>query len=490
MTKSACLEIHQINVSQGDSVLIINRDLGRVRESLRKADVMVSGDPIDFVPQAVQERVDLKGTVKHALLIDGGDDGYGGDVYEYLVQHGVVNPAVKLQPNLAVLISHYHDDHQAGLRYLFKQRVEPVRPNEVVTYAARIRPGVIYQAALDGDTDSTSYAGLWLQQDILDALGARLRPSAIVKVSPGGRDPNGDRVIISLGAAGNDLAINIHLLASSQYIYYPPPPYRRIVPVKPVGKPDQNDRSLVAVLEYGSFRCFLGGDIGGNGREAGGNVGDNAMAPKTRSAHADVESILRPALEMTFPATREWKKGEPKFPNAGYCTVMKADHHGSSSSNDVYLFSAIQPLLFLISSGIKPVPYGHPTQQVLDRASKTITPKWGRPGGPPAGEVNNSIDQVYITEVAARARDQAVQRDLRGARVMGDIVVRPVDETVKAVQDAEARGEVLTVQVYGTGARTGLLDLRSKLRPMTRIRTDPVNRPYYPIGPWEHSDVH
>ena len=227
---------------------------------------MVSGDPIDFVPQAVQERVDLKGTVKHALLIDGGDDGYGGDVYEYLVQHGVVNPAVKLQPNLAVLISHYHDDHQAGLRYLFKQRVEPVRPNEVVTYAARIRPGVIYQAALDGDTDSTSYAGLWLQQDILDALGARLRPSAIVKVSPGGRDPNANRVIISPrrqrpGHQHPPAGLQpVHLRLRCRL-----PPHRA---GETVGKPEQNDGSLVAVLEYGSFRCFLGGDIGGNGRES------------------------------------------------------------------------------------------------------------------------------------------------------------------------------------------------------------------------------
>lgn len=73
---------------------------------------------------------------------------------------------------------------------------------------------------------------------------------------------------------------------------------------------------------------------------------------------------------------------------------------------------------------------------------------------------------------------------------MGDIVVRPVDESVLAVQQAGAKGiETLVVQVYGTGVMTELHDPGNVLRPKTAIQTD-SDRTYYPIGPWEHFDTH
>lgn len=490
MTKSACLEIHQINVSQGDSVLIINRDLDAVGQRLRKADLSLPSDRIDYLPLAIERKVKLLGTVSRALLIDGGDDEYGGDVYGYLIQHGVIDKDAKFQPKLMVLVSHYHDDHQAGLRYIFKERVPPARPGEKATYKPRTRPAVIYQAQLDGKTDSTSVAGTRFQEDIMDAslTWAPSQPRTRVElVRPGGRDQNNDMVTISLGVA-NGLDINVYLLASSQYVYNEARQALVQIPSRR-SEVDQNDRSLVAVLQYGSFRFFMGGDIGGDGGAAGGNTRTNAMGAKHPwSVHADVESVVRPALKAFLPATRKWTSGKPKFGSAGYCTVMKADHHGSNSSNDVYLLSTIRPLLFLISSGFKPLPHGHPTQQVIDRASATATPSWGMPGRG-AGQVPNTIKQIYITEVAAKVDGTAFPLNLREARIVGDIVVRPVDETVVAVQDAAAEGTELTVQVYGTGETTRLVDPLDELRPTTSIQTDP-SKTYYPIGPWEHSDVH
>jgi hypothetical protein len=68
---------------------------------------------------------------------------------------------------------------------------------------------------------------------------------------------------------------------------------------------------------------------------------------------------------------------------------------------------------------------------------------------------------------------------------MGDIIVRPIDETVNTVQQATAKGAVLTVQVYGMGQLTELSDPKSAFRATETVTVGP-----YPIGPWEHSDAH
>jgi hypothetical protein len=78
-----------------------------------------------------------------------------------------------------------------------------------------------------------------------------------------------------------------------------------------VGKTvDQNDRSIVAVLPYGSFRCLLGGNIGAN---------DGSGGKAFFSVHADVEITLEPALEAYFPATdpTKYTAGTPKFTTPG-----------------------------------------------------------------------------------------------------------------------------------------------------------------------------
>src|ERR1700722_2037139 len=132
MPKTACLEIHQINVGQGDSTLIINRDLAKVQAALEKAKLTLPADSIDWVPLAVQNRetVSLVGTVKKALLIDAGDDEYGGDVLAYMTTQGVLDGKSKWYPDLMLMVSHYHDDHMAGLRCIFKERIDPKKKGD------------------------------------------------------------------------------------------------------------------------------------------------------------------------------------------------------------------------------------------------------------------------------------------------------------------------------------------------------------------------
>lgn len=161
MPRSATLEIHVMNVGQGDSVLVINRALDKVKAAITKAKgaSSVPADPIDYVPYALKNKVPLVGTVVKALLIDGGDDEYGGDVLNYLTDQGVLDGKTIFRPDLSLVVSHYHDDHMAGLRSVFKERIEPKKKGDKVKLVDRLRPGTVYQAMTDKKSDPTSQAG-------------------------------------------------------------------------------------------------------------------------------------------------------------------------------------------------------------------------------------------------------------------------------------------------------------------------------------------
>jgi beta-lactamase superfamily II metal-dependent hydrolase len=501
MPTTARLEIHQMNVGQGDAILIINRDLRKVQQAISaKNQSLLNGqEPIDWVPLAIANDVSLAGTVTKALLVDGGDDEYGGDVVNYLEAHGVVTKGTAWTPNLVLLVSHFHDDHMAGLRSVFKKRVEEVKfINGKKTTKARLderyRPGFICHTAPNSKADPATERFAWLIDDIKNAKTAALNPSTVVHLDRGGRlesnplKPGGgfDPTIINLGTGVDNIPIQFCVFAAAQSVYQGPNAPPVDIPSRVRGF-DQNDRSIVMLLEYGSFRYFLGGDIAGNGGADGGNFGANAIntsAKKYFSNHADVESKLAPALAAMLPATTDYSAGSPKFPNAGYCTVVKANHHGSNSSNDVYFLSTVRPLIAVASAGVKKNFHRHPTQEVMNRTSRTQTPDWGLRGSI-FETIVNTIEQVYVTECAAKKNKVAFTTDLRGARILGDIVIRPIDETISALQAVTARGQRLTVQVYGTGDRTTIEDADTTLRPVDATATPP-----YRVGPWTHSDTH
>jgi beta-lactamase superfamily II metal-dependent hydrolase len=495
MPSSASLEIHVLNVGQGDSVLVVNRDQNAVKAAITKAKgaPAVPANPIDYVPYAMANGVPLLGTVKKALLIDGGDDEYGGDVVSYLTAHGVLDPGYYNQGNLSLLLSHYHDDHMAGLRSVFKELV-PATKTAAAKLIDRYRPGAVYQAKFTKKSKPPSLRFVSFQSDVRNAAAKSSNPTKQVYVSPGGRTAdNKANVTIDLGTGVNGIPISVVLLAAAQAVW--DAGKKKVVSIASTGKTvDQNDRSIVAVLQYGSFRCLLGGDIAGDGGPAGGNNGanDGSGGKAFFSQHADVESTLGPALEAYFPATKaaDYKKaGVPKFTTAGYCTVMKANHHGSSSSVDVYLLATVQPLVFVASSGVKARFHDHPTQAVLNRITLSQSSTWGvRPKGKKApGTVGNTINGRYVTEIAQKVNNVTFGVNLYAAKIMGDTVIRPVDETVAAVQAATAAGQTLTVQVYGTGDQTTITDPDTTLRPTGPVSPAPA---LYRIGPFLHSDTH
>lgn len=500
MPKSASLEIHQINVGQGDSILIINRDLDKVRAALQQKDSSLPGsaEKIDWVPRAIKEKATLFGTVKYALLIDGGDDEYGGDVVAYLEQHGVVDStptASPFCPNFYVLVSHYHDDHMAGLRSVFKKRVEysvfdkkKKKKVKKVCLEERYRPARVYYTAPDhkADPDTQRFGMLWA--DINEAHTAATNKTELYAITRGGIPESGGTKMteISLGTGIANIPIVLKAIAAAQSIYKPGGSISNVTSV--TRKVDQNDRSIVLVLEYGSFRYFLGGDIAGNGLEEGGNTGDNKMdagGKRFFSVHADVETELSGALKSVFPATTGYSAGQPKYPWDGYCTVFKANHHGSSSSVDVYFLSTLRPMLAVISSGLKSRFHNHPTQQVMNRMSSSKSATWGIRGNS-TETVPNSIQQIYITEVAKKAKNKTFSTNIHDARILGDIVIRPIDESIREVHQATASGTKLNVQVYGSGVQSELADPDNVVREVTNVMAAEP----YPVGPWYHEDTH
>lgn len=103
---------------------------------------------------------------------------------------------------------------------------------------------------------------------------------------------------------------------------------------------DKNRQSLVLLLENGDFSMLFTGDT-----------------------EAEDEAIF---------SSREYLDsiGMRSFDSAGSrLTVLKAAHHGSSSSNSDEIFDSLSPRLLLVSCG-KSNRYGHPHEEVLSRAEE------------------------------------------------------------------------------------------------------------------------
>ncbi|GAA1260239.1 hypothetical protein GCM10009677_09370 [Sphaerisporangium rubeum] len=517
MADSARLEIHIINVSQGDSVLIINRDLDKVAAAITKVGWKVPDKPIDYVPFAVAKNVSLLGTVKKALLIDGGDSSYGEDVVNMLKRHGVVD-GPGFYKDLYMMVSHFHADHQAGLHTVLMDKEVSKVKGKKTQIVPRFIPGKMFVNPLYDKASVPKNQIFPAFRRILEEISSLSRKSKrteIVEVQPGGTEAHPTLITpleIGLGDGVSDkdgkaIPITIKMVASGQQVYVPATvksgvtaAYLKDVPQK-ASAVDMNDRSLCFVLTYGSFRYFGGGDIAGDGRALGGNEGTKAMPdpPKGKknkkkkknkklgssNSHGDVETVLGPSLEWGFPATKlgDYVAGVDKYPYSGGCTVMKASHHASASSVDTYFLATVRPFVVAISCGFKARPHDHPTQQVLDRLDKTLSAQWGVRGS--KKKVDNSVKGLYLTEVIQKRKGRTYDTDVHDGLLLGDIVIRPVDESIvdaRASSTVVPGPEVIKVQVYGTGDKTDTVDTDNRLFDgVTVSKTG-----HYPIGPYFH----
>lgn len=462
MPFSATLEIHQINVGQGDCTLILARDLDKLKNVVAGRDANVAnGNSIDHLPYCLANNLTLHETVQNALLVDAGNDGYGPDVREYLVRVGAINPGVVYQGQLSMLATHYHDDHQDGLRSVMRDALNAQDialrrgiPGADTTKEVH-RPATFYRIAPDPKRDRSMGMFPAILQELANQSSANTPRTTVIALPRGGGNLIG-RGAILLGTGVDGLPIKVIVLACDQ-AHLDQANGLAEIPNKNArkkGRPlSENDRSIVLMVEYGSFRHFLGGDIGG----------------ATCSIEADVEGALAAALPMMLPAMTA--QNGPKISAPAHCCSVKLSHHGSRHSNTDAMLTALSPRIAVGSSGFRQYFHGHPNAEVVTRMSTRA-----------------NLIQRFATEIASKGKGKPFDPDPnRTINILGDIIIRPVDESVSERHRAATvnAGSPLQIQVYGTGVQSWIdqNNLNYALRPASP--TTPGVKAGYSIGPYE-----
>ena len=140
-------------------------------------------------------------------------------------------------------------------------------------------------------------------------------------------------------------------------------------PVDDPDPPSENDYSLAFVLRFGLLDYFSGGDLSGE-----------TLVSDFGYSYHDIEYAVAPL--------------------AGDIDVYRVNHHGSEYSSSPTFLAELQPRVNLIEVG-NDNPDGHPHQAAIDRLAST--------------------GAIYLTERGDP------DTNLRGARVVGHIVLRTTD---------------------------------------------------------------
>ena len=213
-----------------------------------------------------------------SLLVDAGDEAAGSIVLTALANRHLV--ALDY-----VVATHPHADHLGGL--------------DEVLHVWPVSGGVFDNGETLSTVAYTNYASA--------ASGA-----------PGGRHTMtiGQVLDLGQGATATCVAVNGTIADGTQF-----------------ATTDPNDKSVALLVEWGDFRFFVGGDLGGGGPGA-----------------ADLETPLAPLI--------------------GDVDVIQVNHHGSDTSTNSAWLNALVPEVAIISDGDGNT-YGHPDPVVLARLTGT-----------------------------------------------------------------------------------------------------------------------
>ncbi|KFA88245.1 ComEC/Rec2 family competence protein [Archangium violaceum] len=305
------LEIHHIDVGQGDSTLIIARD-------------------INFFGNVVQTQ---------AALVDGGTYAKGVDVHDY-----VTNTANLNQVDV-IVATHYDADHFGGLRRVLGNGTavydnalifDQGEPGQISVKSSRGQTGFV-QHISNREQDYTAYL------TAINSRGARNRVTANVSCAPpsthmtalaGWRQPNwllGEELLWH-GAVPPVGAPTITCIAANQYVDgVVGGPFTSGMAVDP-----KNEKSLALLVEFNNFRYYLGGDI--------------ESTQETRIAQR-----INPANNAQ-----------------GRVLAMKVSHHGSDRSTAATFVNRLRPSAAFISCGFDNTHH-HPRPTVLQNLQNCAT---------------------------------------------------------------------------------------------------------------------
>ncbi len=231
------------------------------------------------------------------VLFDGGNAKDCGKPTQYLAQLGI--EAIDF-----MVLSHYHADH-------FGCETEILTQSPLKNFA--------YDRG--GSYNSKNY------DDYVQALGTKRKQA----------DP-ATPIVLDAGSAH---PVNIRLLAMNG---------------NGIKTTNENDLSLVAVVQFDAFRAEIGGDLSGF----------------ENSSYKDIETSVAPIV--------------------GEIDVYKVHHHCSAySTNDNWL-NTTKPTIAIVSVGVQNNDYGHPTLECLERLHNAgVKTYWTEVGKGAAPEPNFDI---------------------------------------------------------------------------------------------------
>jgi competence protein ComEC len=378
---SQTLEVHQISVGHGDAALIIVRDTAKLRANIVTAGETVPADKTEMLRVALDKKVPLAGTVLKAVLIDGGNGSkQTTKVNSYITRVGVTTMNY-------VFASHYHQDHIGGLPGV-------ITVNKASS-GGQDRGDTKPVPSTKGKGKSKSFYGKYIDAVTLNGMTR-------TTVTLGGT--------VSLGGAGKK---EIQLLCSAMNNYV----LGENTGVKaPRSGSNQNDLGVAWVLQYGNFRFYTGGDLGG--WKTGGYI--------------DMESPLGDSLKARDKSKFKWISGGADISKGHICS-FKASHHGSTLSTSEYFLSIMRPTSGIISCGDK---HGHPNEEVIEALEPTLSAQWDVSSWTsiPNDKVDNSFQKFYLTSLLDGYTDNPrknIGNPLLSAGIIGgDIVLVVNDEDI------------------------------------------------------------
>ena len=268
------LEIHHIDIGQGDSALII-------------------------------------GPTGKSLLFDAGESNWNSSAKAQIIGP-YVESVLGCKSLDYVVISHFHFDHMGYVGYGGLWNLVETQGFTVGTTVVR-----------DYSTHLGNISGTFSNwKTYLEGAGQpKLHPTfAIEGTTLVDLGPGVTFNIIAVNGNGAILAGDFH---------------------EDTSPPSENDYSIGAVLSFGNFDEWVGGDLDGQ-YEVGG----------FGYTYHDIELSAAPEV--------------------GDVDVYKANHHGSSHSSSTTFINQLDPEVSIVSVG-NGNTYGHPTQPVMDRLLATST---------------------------------------------------------------------------------------------------------------------
>ncbi|MEM0996770.1 MAG: MBL fold metallo-hydrolase [Bacteroidota bacterium] len=371
------VEIHQIDVGTGDAALINIRNNGQA--------------------------------IAHSILIDAGETNRQDDVAQYLYQHARSAGGNNVYLDY-IITSHYHNDHLGGLvgRKVRKRKAGCGATYTGIMANTRVR----YFALLDkGNGIPTSRSATYVKYKAIagnrrvavgvttlgdqGAIASIAAPNNFNPPAPGANQQLALGGYIDLGQDANQVPIRLRLVVADAYLYRLSAPdhlydvaeslHVRRAYTGTGAKPNANNWGLVWVLEYGAFRYYTAGDIGGF------TPGTNACVHCSNS-YFDLETPLATTLRELYPSPTS---------APGHVCAHKVSHHGSRHSTNAVFWETLSPSLAVISAGSRQ-RFGHPTQELLTRIEQ---------GSWDADSLRaDSVGRYFMTELHFRNRNINLQQ--------------------------------------------------------------------------------